>query len=72
MKETGKYKRYRNPQDEEPEYIIINEWSRVYTGLIGGEPNFSDDVAQAKIFRGQAIFDKLKRYSWCKIEQMFL
>ena len=33
---------------EHPSYIILNERAQVYTGLIGGYPNFSDDLDEAK------------------------
>ena len=73
MKKTGKCsKRWVNPQSLEPEYIIINAKDQVFIGLSGGHPVFSDDVDQAKPFRGQSKFDMLKRYSHVKIEQMFI
>jgi hypothetical protein len=72
MKKIGKFKRYRNPQDDEPEYIIVNTKDQVFIGLDGGYPVFSDNIDQAKPFRGQAKFDTLRRFSHVKIEQMFL
>jgi len=71
MKKTGNV-RWVDPQSLEPEYIIINDRDQVYVGLIGGEPNFSTNIDRARVFQGQAKFKTLKRYSWCKIEQVFL
>lgn len=65
-------KRWVNPNLLEPEYVIINESSQVFIGLIGGYPDWSDDLSKAKTFKGQSIFDTLKRYSDSKIEQLFL
>jgi hypothetical protein len=73
MKKTGKCsKRWVNPQSLEPKYIIINKYSQVFTGLIGGEPDWSDDVLRAKQLQGQSKFDTLQRHYYIKIEQMFL
>ena len=72
MKKTGKCRRYKNPQGDEPQYIILNKYSQVFTGLIEGEPNWCDDVLQAKLLRGQSKFETLKRHSYLKIEQMFI
>lgn len=73
MKKTGKCsKRWVNPQSLEPEYIIINEYDQAYVGLIGGEPDFSINVNEAKILQGQSKFETLRRYSWCKVEQIFV
>ncbi len=73
MKKTGKCrKRWIDPQSLEPEYIIVDDRDRVFIGLDGGYPVFSDNISQAKPFRGQAKFDTLRRYSHVKIEQMFL
>jgi hypothetical protein len=57
---------------EHPPYIILNERAQVYTGLIGGYPNFSDDLDQAKPLEGQAKFDTLKRFARIHLEQIFL
>jgi hypothetical protein len=73
MKKTGKCpKRWIDPQLLESKYIIINEYDQVYVGLISGEPDFSTNINEAKILQGQSKFDTLRRYSWCKIEQVFI
>jgi hypothetical protein len=57
---------------ESPSYIILNERAQVYTGLIGGYPNFSDDLDEAKPLEGQAKFETLERVYHTKLEQMFI
>ena len=57
---------------EHPSYIILNERAQVYTGLIGGYPNFSDDLDEAKPLEGQAKFDTLKRLTRIPLEQIFI
>jgi hypothetical protein len=57
---------------EHPPYIILNEKAQVYTGLLRGYPNFSDDLDEAKKLEGQAKFDTLKRYARIHLEQIFI
>ena len=57
---------------EHPTYIILNEKAQVYTGLLRGYPNFSDDLDEAKKLVGQAKFDTLKRYARIHLEQIFI
>lgn len=59
-------------QVEESSYIIINSESQVFTGLIQGYPNFSNNLDEAKILEGQKKFDTLQRYSKTPLEQMFI
>ena len=56
----------------EQSYIVLNEYAQVYTGLIRGYPNFSDDMNEAKPLEGQEKFDTLKRFAGIPLEQMFL
>ena len=65
-------KRSRQELEEEPEYIIINEYAKVFSGLKEGYPIFSDDVDDAKPLQGQSKFEFMKTYYHVKIEQMFL
>jgi hypothetical protein len=59
-------------ETEHPPYIILNEKAQVYTGLIRGYPNFSDDLDEAKPLEGQAKFDTLKRFARIPLEQIFI
>jgi hypothetical protein len=65
-------KKKNKVEELEPEYIILDEQARVFTGLKGGYPEFLDDVNEAKPLRGQGKFDFMQRYHPYKIEQMFL
>jgi len=65
-------KKSRQEIEDEPEYIIIDEYARVFSGLKGGYPLFSDDIDEAKPLQGQSKFEFMKTYYYVKIEQMFL
>lgn len=56
----------------EPEYLILDEYARVFAGCRKGYPFFSDNIDEAKPLQGQEKFDYLQRYSLIKLEQMFL
>jgi hypothetical protein len=58
--------------DTNPKFIIINDLDQVYTGLIGGEANFSYDIEEAKLLQGQLKFDTLKRFTRISLKQIFL
>ena len=65
-------KKSRHELENEPEYIIIDEYARVFSGLKGGYPLFSDDIDDAKPLQGQSKFEFMKTYYYVKIEQIFL
>lgn len=67
MKKTGKC-----PVVEEPEFIILDEFARVFAGCREGYPYYSENMDDAKPLQGQLKFDLLNRYSHIKLEQMFL
>ena len=69
MKKIGKC---REPEVEEPEFIILDEFARVFAGCREGYPFFSENMDEAKPLQGQAKFDFLQRYSHIRLEQMFL
>ena len=69
MKKTGKC---REPEVEEPEFIILDEFARVFAGCREGFPYYSENMDDAKPLQGQAKFDFLQRYSHLFLEQMFL
>jgi hypothetical protein len=63
----------RQELEEEPEYIIIDEYARVFSGLKEGTHMFSENIDDAKPLKGQSKFDYMKRcIPFIKIEQMFL
>ena len=65
----------RNNQEleEEPPYIVMDVYARVFAGLEkGGEYVFSEDYDEAKPLYGQEKFDFMKRNSYLGLEQMFI
>ena len=56
----------------EPEYLILDEYARVFSGCREGHPFFSDDLDEAKPLQGQEKFDFMQKYHHVKLEQMFL
>lgn len=69
MKKTGKC---REPEVIEPEFIILDEFARVFAGCKNGYPYYSENMDEAKPLQGQVKFDFLQRYSHLQLEQMFL
>jgi hypothetical protein len=67
-----KKRKLLNWEEESPSYIILNENAQVYTGLIRGYPNFSDDLNEAKPLQGQEKFVTLKRFAKIHLEQIFI
>jgi len=66
-------KRKNQEIEENPEYIILDENARVFSGLQCGYHVFSDNIDEAKPLQGQEKFDFMKRcMPHLKIEQMFL
>ena len=70
MRKSKKRKIVGNPKH--PPYITLNLKAQVYTGLIGGYPNFSDNWDEAKPLEGQSKFETLERVYHAKLEQMFI
>lgn len=68
MKKTGK----REPEPEQPEYLVLDEFARVFAGCREGYPFYSEDMDEAKPLKGQEKFDLLQRYSHLRLEQMFI
>jgi hypothetical protein len=69
MKKTGKC---REPEIEEPKFIVLDEYARVFAGCREGYPYYSDNMDEAKPLQGQAKFDFLRKYNHINLEQMFL
>ena len=69
MKPTGKC---REPEIEEPEFIVLDDLARVFAGCRGGYPYFSENLDEAKPLKGQSKFDFLQKHSHIHLEQIFL
>ena len=67
-------RKFQNQEDQEnePFYLVLDEYARVFSGLRKGYPYFSENIDDAKPLQGQTKFDFLQRYSTIKLEQMFL
>lgn len=72
MRKIGSVNKKRKPQYTDPEYIVIDHCDKVFAGLKGGEPLFSDDLNDAKPLRGQSKFETLKYFCYQPIQQMFI
>ena len=55
-----------------PEFIIIDDQAKVFSGLKQGYPVFSDNIDEAKPLKYQEAFNHMKRYCYNKLEQIFL
>ena len=67
MKKTGEQ------QAEELEYLVLDEYCRVYKGMeFGGEFIFSENMDDGKPLKGQEKFKYLKDHYHLQVEQMFL
>ena len=62
----------REELENEPEYIILDGYARVFAGCREGYPYFSDDIDEAKPLQGQEKFEYLQRRYLYELEQMFL
>lgn len=66
-------KKSRQEYEEEPEYLVLDVYARVFAGLEkGGESIFSENYDDAKPLQGQEKFDFMKRNSYLGLEQIFL
>lgn len=66
-------KKSRQEYEDEPEYLVLDVYARVFAGLEkGGEYTFSENYDEAKPLQGQEKFDFMKRNSYLGLEQIFL
>jgi hypothetical protein len=66
-------KKSRQEYEDEPEYLVLDVYARVFAGLEkGGEFVFSENYDEAKPLYGQEKFDFMKRNSYLGLEQMFI
>ena len=66
-------KKSRQEYKDEPEYLVLDVYARVFAGLEkGGEYTFSENYDEAKPLQGQEKFDFMKRNSYLGLEQIFL
>jgi hypothetical protein len=52
-------KKAREPK--EPEFIVLNEYAQVYSGLKRGYPDFSDEFEDARTITNEAQFKVIQQ-----------
>ena len=55
-----------------PQFIIVNEYMQVFSGLKSGYPNFDEDWSKARHLENMQQFDKIKRGTLSKLEMLYL
>lgn len=59
-------------ETKQKEFIVVNEYNQVYSGLKGGYPNFSNDCNEARSLVNNKQLACLSRGTLDKLEIMFL
>lgn len=59
-------KKLRDPQ--EPEFIVLNEYCQVFSGLKGGYPVFSDKIEDARLLTNINQFKNVQHGTLDKLE----
>jgi hypothetical protein len=63
-------KKKREP--EPPQFILLNEYCQVFSGLIGGYPEFSDDINAAKSLNNDNQVRLIQQGTSFKLEKEYL
>ena len=59
-------------KEKEKEFLIVNEFAQVFSGLKGGYPNFSDDWEKAKPLHRIEQYQMVQRGTLDKLELLYL
>lgn len=59
-------------EEKSNQFIIVNQYNQVFSGLRSGYPHFDNDWMQAKPLTNIQQFDKVKRGTFDKLEILFL
>jgi hypothetical protein len=62
----------KNREPKPPEFIILNEYCQVYSGLLGGYPAFSDNMDEAKPLINDMQFRMVQQGTSFKLEKEFI
>lgn len=62
----------RIKETKQKEFIVVNEYNQVYSGLKGGYPNFSNDWNEARSLVNNKQLSCISRGTLDKLEIMFL
>jgi hypothetical protein len=65
-------KRKKFIEEKNSDFIIVNEFCQVFSGLKSGYPFFQDDWKLAKPLQRMSQFDKIKRGTLDKLEILYL
>lgn len=65
-------KRKKSQQENISQYIIVNEWNQVFSGLKAGYPHFEEDWMKAKPLNNIEQFNAVKRGTLDKLEMLYL
>ena len=61
-------KKAREPK--EPEFIVMNEYAQVFSGLRRGYPDFSDDMDEARTIVSESQFRIIQQGTSFKLEKL--
>ena len=61
-------KKLREPK--EPEFIVLNEYAQVFSGLRRGYPDFSDDYEEARTIVNDDQFRMIQKGTSFKLEKL--
>jgi hypothetical protein len=61
-------KKEREPK--EPEFIVLNEYAQVYSGLKGGYPAFSDEFEDARTITSETQLRIIQQGTSFKLEKL--
>ena len=59
-------------KQKEIQFIVLNEYAQVFSGLKGGYPAFSDDLDEAKPLTNDSQVKTIQRGTSFKLEKYFL
>ena len=62
----------KKSKQKEIQFIVLNEYAQVFSGLKGGYPAFSDDFDEAKPFTNDLQVKMIQKGTSFKLEKYFL
>jgi len=62
----------KKSKQKEIQFIVLNEYAQVFSGLKGGYPAFSDDLDEAKPLTNDSQIRMIQQGTSFKLEKHFL
>ena len=62
----------KKSKQKEIQFIVLNEYAQVFSGLKGGYPAFSDDLDEAKPLTNDLQVKMIQKGTSFKLEKYFL